>query len=114
MSYSRDGHPCLYDYTESVALDVAESITRCPPPRLDEITSAALVNSQLFSSAFAINYHLATYFIIRCCYEKDTTMLITETLRAFYKTTPTWSGNDIWTTCLKVSALYNLSLQFCY
>jgi len=98
-----------YGYCESVALDVALSIAQSTPPQLDELTSAALLSFHLFSSAFLFNYHLATYFIARCCYEKDTKGLTVEALRALYKSISS-GNNDFSSSCIRVRTVFDCSL----
>jgi hypothetical protein len=101
--YSYQGQTSYFEYAESVALDNTMNLTQVSAPQIDEVTSGAFLNFHLFSSTFHLNCHLSTYLITRWCYDKDTMVLISETLRNFYKTASTWNSNgEYLNSCAKV------------
>ena len=90
-----------YERTETVAVDVSE-MQKTMPLELGRLAELGLASFNLYAAAHSTDSHIAEYIMAWSTYQKDTSRLLSESLKSLYRAQPSWAGSDIAQACTMV------------
>jgi len=91
-----------FEKTESVAIDISEMQRKKKRMKIGRAAEVGLASFELYLVGHSTSSHVAEYILAWATLEKDTSRLLSESLKSLYRAQPSWAGTEIAQACIMI------------